>query len=72
VITGHDVAVTYADRRTGDQLYFVADTASLADSVGWRPSIGWRDGLRDLAEWLASDLGLPLTATRRAKRSVHA
>jgi CDP-paratose 2-epimerase len=71
-ITGRKVTVSYDEPRTGDQLYFVADTAKLTDRVGWRPSIGWRDGLRDLAEWLAADLGLPAPTPQRAKRSVLA
>jgi CDP-paratose 2-epimerase len=69
-ITGRKVTVSYDERRTGDQVYFVADTTKLTDRVGWRPGIGWRQGLRDLAEWLAADLGLP--APQRAKRSILA
>ena len=47
------------DWRTGDQLYFVADTRRLAQAVGWQPRIGWRNGLRDLADWLTAELDLP-------------
>jgi CDP-paratose 2-epimerase len=47
------------DWRTGDQLYFVADTRRLAQAVGWNARIGWRDGLRNLANWLGSELELP-------------
>jgi CDP-paratose 2-epimerase len=71
-ILGREVAVTYAERRTGDQLYFVADTNKLLDQVGWRPGIGWRDGLRDLAEWLSADLGLASPRPRRTKRRAQA
>ena len=66
-ITGRDVEVTYADRRTGDQLYFVANTAQLRDSVAWRPNIAWREGLRDLADWLSADLGLTIPKRRHVK-----
>jgi CDP-paratose 2-epimerase len=38
--------------RNGDQLYFVADTHKLQETVGWRARMGWRDGVRDLARWL--------------------
>jgi CDP-paratose 2-epimerase len=71
-INGREVAVTDAERRTGDQAYFVADTSALADRVGWRPAIGWRAGLRDLADWLAADLGLAAPRPRRSKRSARA
>ena len=48
--------------RTGDQLYFVADTRHLAQAVGWSARIGWREGLRDLADWLSSELEIPKTS----------
>jgi CDP-paratose 2-epimerase len=72
VVTGRTVEVVHAERRTGDQLYFVADTGRLAASVGWRANIGWQDGLRDLAEWLAADLGLPAVRSRGTKRGARA
>lgn len=53
-LTGRDVAVERGAMRTGDQLWFVADTRALSDSVGWSQTIGWRDGLADLARWLGS------------------
>ena len=72
-ITGREVCLNHADHRTGDQLYFVADTSRLADAVGWRPSIGWRTGLSDLAEWLAADLRVSLSGrSRRQSRRVPA
>jgi CDP-paratose 2-epimerase len=71
-ITGREITVTHAERRTGDQAYFVADTTALTDRVGWRPGIEWRTGLRDLADWLAADLGLAVPGSRPAKRSARA
>jgi CDP-paratose 2-epimerase len=68
-ITDRDILVTYAAPRTGDQLYFVADTTGLTDAVSWRPSMVWRDGLRDLAEWLSADVGLAIPRPRRAKKN---
>ncbi|MGI6852728.1 NAD-dependent epimerase/dehydratase family protein [Mesorhizobium sp. 1B3] len=50
---GHEVSVTYADWRTGDQPYFVADTRKLQTALGWRSRVSWRDGVRQLARWLA-------------------
>jgi CDP-paratose 2-epimerase len=71
-ITGRDVQVVYAESRTGDQQYFVADTGKLAAFVGWQPNVGWREGLRDLAAWLSADLGLPVMVNRRVKRGARA
>ena len=71
-IVGHEVRLDHAVPRTGDQLYFVADTSRLAHAVDWRASVGWREGLRDLAEWLAADLKRPLPGTRRRKDSMRA
>ncbi len=68
-LADRQLRIVHAERRIGDQLYFVADTERLETSTGWRPRIGWRDGLRDLAEWLAADLGLPAARTQRPKRS---
>jgi CDP-paratose 2-epimerase len=51
-IIGRRVEVRYADSRAGDQAYFVADTRSLTNELGWRARIGWREGLKDLVNWL--------------------
>jgi CDP-paratose 2-epimerase len=67
-LTGFDVPVTHQDWRTGDQFYFVADTARLQEAVGWHALVGWLDGLRDLAEWVQADLGLTVAVPRRQKR----
>lgn len=38
--------------RTGDQVWFVADTRLLSAETGWRATVGWREGLADLGAWL--------------------
>lgn len=53
--SNHDVHLSRADWRRGDQLYFVADTRKLQRATGWRARMGWRDGVRDLARWLQED-----------------
>ena len=50
--TGRNVALDYAGRRQGDQVYFVADTRKLQRATGWHARIGWREGLADLTRWL--------------------
>ncbi|HEV7254280.1 MAG TPA: SDR family NAD(P)-dependent oxidoreductase [Mesorhizobium sp.] len=51
-VTGRQVRTEFGPWRTGDQLYFVADTAKLEHAMGWRAGVGWREGLADLARWL--------------------
>jgi CDP-paratose 2-epimerase len=51
-ITGRELDVRRAEPRTGDQLYFVADTREIRALVGWQAHIDWRQGIKDLAEWL--------------------
>jgi CDP-paratose 2-epimerase len=60
-ITGREPALDVQDWRTGDQLWFVADTRALQAATGWTPSISWREGLRDLARWLEGAPGEPAT-----------
>jgi CDP-paratose 2-epimerase len=71
-IAGHQPQLARGDWRTGDQLYFVADTRCLSAATGWQATIGWRDGLRDLAEWMGAEFGLPVPATKPQKRRMRA
>jgi len=59
-LTGKEVDYGKDTWRTGDQFYFVADTRRLTGAIGWHARIGWREGLRDLARWVSTELGLPL------------
>jgi CDP-paratose 2-epimerase len=68
VLTGREVACSYQGWRTGDQLYFVADTRRLSEVVLWRARIGWREGLRDLAEWAAAELPCGIEEDARGRR----
>lgn len=51
-LTGRPQRLEHHDWRSGDQLYFVADTRALQAAVGWTPSVAWRDGIRNLHDWL--------------------
>ncbi|MGZ3217286.1 NAD-dependent epimerase/dehydratase family protein [Paracoccus sp. T5] len=64
-ITGRQVRIDQSDWRQGDQPWFVADTRALTAATGWRAQVDWRSGLRDLAQWLARDRGLPLRRERK-------
>jgi CDP-paratose 2-epimerase len=51
-LVGHDIAIAEAAWRPGDQLYFVADTTALSQTLGWRAGTAWRTGLAELLGWL--------------------
>jgi CDP-paratose 2-epimerase len=38
--------------RTGDQRYYVSNTARFRSATGWSPAVGVRDGVRRLYQWL--------------------
>jgi CDP-paratose 2-epimerase len=71
-MTGRQVACSQAGWRSGDQLYFVADTRRLSEAVLWRARIGWREGLRDLADWIGTELTLSGTEETVRRRRVRA
>lgn len=65
--TGAPPAVRHRPWRTGDQLYFVADTRRLRHATGWAPRIGWRQGVADLAAWLAAERAAERPSLRRLR-----
>ncbi len=68
VLLGHPIAYGCESWRSGDQLYFVADTRRLTEAVSWQASIGWREGLRDLACWIGGELAPAEMSNMRARR----
>jgi CDP-paratose 2-epimerase len=46
--------VTFADERTGDQRWYVADTGRLRETVGWRPAVDVETGVGELHRWLSA------------------
>ena len=68
-IVGSPVAVEHGPWRTGDQPWFVADTAALAAATGWQAETGWRDGLRHLADWLRANRAFPARRAEPARAS---
>lgn len=49
---GYLPSVNYAPWRTGDQKYYVSNTAKFLHATGWQPQTGITDGLNRLNEWL--------------------
>lgn len=54
-LTGRPVTTRFEPPRTGDQLWFVADTRRLEAATGWRRQIQWKAGLTSLHDWLVED-----------------
>lgn len=54
--------VRYEDWRTGDQRYYVSDTAKFSELTGWRARTSVEEGLRRLYGWLLASRGLELPA----------
>lgn len=53
-ILGHAADVRFDAWRTGDQRYYVSDTAAVREALGLREALPWRSGLASLARWLGS------------------
>ena len=52
-LAGHEVDVTRAEWRPGDQRVFIADIRKIEAKLGWRPTISPRQGIVDLYEWVS-------------------
>jgi CDP-paratose 2-epimerase len=48
-------AVHFEAWRSGDQRFYVSDTARFGALTGWRPTVGLADGLRALHGWLIAE-----------------
>ncbi len=57
-LAGHEVSITWAGWRPGDQRVFVADIRKIAQKLGWRPTISPQKGIRDLYNWVSSNPSL--------------
>jgi CDP-paratose 2-epimerase len=44
--------LAYAEERTGDQRYYVADTRRFEELTGWRPLVPATEGIGRLYQWL--------------------
>jgi CDP-paratose 2-epimerase len=51
---GLHVRVEHAGWRSGDQRYYVTDSAKFAAATGWSPAISVAEGLARLDDWLAA------------------
>jgi CDP-paratose 2-epimerase len=54
-IIGRDVDLRFEDWRSGDQRWFVSDTAKAGSALDLPRPLGWREGVERLARWLEAD-----------------
>jgi len=54
-LLGHEVAVSYADWRPGDQLVYVSDTSKAGRELGWSPRVPVREGIERLFRWVVDN-----------------
>jgi CDP-paratose 2-epimerase len=52
-LLGRRVPVSFAEPRTGDQLWYVSNTDAFQRATGWCPRVSVGEGVRRLHEWLA-------------------
>lgn len=57
-LEGREPRVHWSDWRTGDQRYYVSDSALFRAVTGWAPSVRTADGIRMLRQWLIAS-GVP-------------
>jgi CDP-paratose 2-epimerase len=68
-LIGRPVATEYADWRSGDQRWFVADTRAARAALGLKPARAWRDGVETLARWLQAERGLDVLQAPETARA---
>jgi CDP-paratose 2-epimerase len=53
-LRGKRISLTFEDWRTGDQRYYVSNTAKFREATGWTPKVGVDEGVERLYEWVTS------------------
>jgi CDP-paratose 2-epimerase len=53
-LANHEIAVTYADWRAGDQPVYVSDIRKAERELGWRPRVAVPEGIERLWDWVDS------------------
>lgn len=54
-LAGHEIAVTFADWRAGDQPVYVSDIRKAERELGWRPRVGVAQGVACLWDWVGAN-----------------
>jgi CDP-paratose 2-epimerase len=54
--TGKTIAVTFAEKRPGDQDIYISNNTKIKKILGWKPSVPVEDGLEKLFTWLEESI----------------
>jgi CDP-paratose 2-epimerase len=54
-LLGHEVPVSYADWRPGDQPVYVSDTSKARTDLGWKPQTSVQEGIEKLFRWVTNN-----------------
>jgi len=65
--TGKKVDVSFEGWRTGDQQYYVSDTAAFQKATGWKPKYSVNEGVEALTAWLCESRKINLSQNVSSK-----
>jgi CDP-paratose 2-epimerase len=68
-IHGDRPDIAFRDWRTGDQLYYVSNTAKFSAVTGWKQTVGVEAGVHRLYQWLVESRGSESKSVRRQRDS---
>ena len=65
--TGKAIDVSFEGWRTGDQQYYVSDTAAFQQATEWKPKYSVSEGVEALTKWLSETRGIGATKNASSK-----
>ena len=65
--TGKQVDISFEGWRTGDQQYYVSDTAAFQKATGWKPRYTVAEGIEALTVWLCNTRKITLAQNVSSK-----
>ena len=68
--TGKAVQVDFEDWRTGDQYYYVSNTAKFRKATGWKPAYSVDQGVERLLRWLCENRNIELPVGLKTSKAI--
>jgi CDP-paratose 2-epimerase len=69
-VHGQKPQVQFGAWRSGDQRYYVSDTAKFEAATGWKPRIGVREGVERLYEWLLANTEVAMSHAEASRSEI--